>query len=128
MENKPKLSAAETVIRGHLIVTLPVLVLIGLTTAIVAVSISAFTRNGAGQLLNAFRLPIGGLVGCLFGWLWWSATIPRWREWVKSINGDEEQTQQLAERTLLVWPRGWFLEKTEFRGRRPKQDPSGNKT
>jgi hypothetical protein len=127
MENKPKPSAVQAVIRGHLIVTLPVFVIIGLTTGVAAVSISVFTPNNTEikmQLLHALRLPLGGLAGCLLGWLWWSASVPRWREWAKSIGADEEQTQRLGQRTLLVWPKGWFFEKTEFRRRKPTNEPS----
>jgi hypothetical protein len=44
--------------------------------------------------------------------------VPRWREWVKNQGADELRTQHLAQVTGLVWPKGSFLEKTEFRLRK----------
>ena len=58
----------------------------------------------------------GLLLGFILGWLWWSYSVPRWREWAlkqPGINPDE--LQKAAEAATLVWPKGHFFEKTEFK-------------
>jgi hypothetical protein len=58
----------------------------------------------------------GLIFGFVLGWLWWSYSVPRWREWAlkqPGINPDE--LQKAAEVATLVWPKGHFFEKTEFR-------------
>ena len=51
-------------------------------------------------------------VGC---WLYWSYLIPRWRRWAAAKGLDPARLQQVGERRRLLWPRGSWLEKTEFR-------------
>jgi len=117
MKNESALTAANAVLRGHVIVTLPVLVIIGLITVIVSFLIgpsSGHEDKIALRLLHIERIPIGGFIGTIVGWLWWSLSVPHWREWARVHGADEEQTQQLAVGTLLIWPKGWFFEKTEF--------------
>jgi hypothetical protein len=124
MKNESSLTAREAVLRGHLVVALPMLVIIGLTTTIVYFLIGPFAGYGGGfarLFLHAERLPIGSFAGVIAGWLWWSVSVPRWREWAKIHGADEEQTQKLAVKTLLVWPRGSIFEKTEFRTRKNDQ-------
>lgn len=48
-------------------------------------------------------------------WLWWSFFVPRWRRWAHRKGADPDATQEMAAVTGLVWPKGFFLEKTEFR-------------
>jgi hypothetical protein len=91
---------------GQLVVNLPVVILIGL----------------AGVCALRFGGPIWGLAGVFLspflGWIWWSFSVPRWREWAKEKGADEELTQALAARRGPVWPKGSFFEKTEFRRRK----------
>jgi hypothetical protein len=61
---------------------------------------------------------IGLIAGATVAWLWWSATIPRWREWSKTQGADEKETQRLGQLSGLVWPKGSFFEKTEFKIRK----------
>ena len=96
------LSPERAVRVGQLVVNLPVLLLIGLGCA------CPFWFPG----------PIWGIAGVfggpLVGWIWWSFSVPRWREWAKEKGADEERTQALAVRAGLVWPKGHSFEKTEF--------------
>jgi hypothetical protein len=58
----------------------------------------------------------GLILGFVLSWLWWSYSVPRWREWAlkqPGINPDE--LQKAAEVATLVWPKGHFFEKTEFK-------------
>jgi hypothetical protein len=102
----PTLSAGRAVMYGHLTVNLPVIFIIGLGGLL-----GYFYKGPAGVW-------IGLLLGILPAWLWWSAVIPRWREWAKLRGADELQTQRLGERSGLVWPKGSVFEKTEFKIRK----------
>ena len=98
----PPLSAEEAVIRGHLVVTVPVLLIL-------------LSAPLLGYLLFGF-LGLGlGFPGFVAAWLWWSFTVPRWRRWALRRGADPDRTQRLGELSGLVWPKGFFLEKTEFR-------------
>jgi hypothetical protein len=121
MKNDSALTAAKAVLRGHVVITLPVLAIIGLITTLAYFLIGSSSEHEARfavLMLHAERVPIGAFIGVIVGCLWWSVTVPRWREWAKVNGADEESTQQLAVRTLLVWPKGWFFEKTEFHTRK----------
>jgi len=59
--------------------------------------------------------PLALLAGSLLAWLWWSYTVPRWRDWAIRNGNDAARLQKFAVRTGLTWPRGSLLEKTEFR-------------
>jgi hypothetical protein len=48
-------------------------------------------------------------------WLWWSYFVPRWRRWALRSGADPVELQYLAECASLVWPKGSFFERTEFR-------------
>jgi hypothetical protein len=91
---------------GQLVVNLPVIIIIGL------MAVPVFLFGG----------PVWGIAGAfggpILGWTWWSLSVPRWREWAKEKGADEELTQSLAVRRGLVWPKGHFFEKTEFRHRK----------
>ena len=124
MKEKSPITAAKAVLGGHVVVTLPVLAIIGLTTALAYFLIGPFSGHDGGFdliLLHAERVSIGAVIGAIVGWLWWSITVPRWREWARVNGADNERTQQLAVRTLLVWPKGWIFEKTEIHTRKNTQ-------
>ena len=106
VKREPNLKAGQAVLLGHLVVNVPVLTIIGLAYLIGYISI--------GPDRAIFCVPVGAVMA----WVWWSAIVPRWREWVKNQGADEVRTQHLAQVTGLVWPKGSFLEKTEFRLRK----------
>jgi len=105
---KPTLTPEKAVYYGKLMVNLPVpgILLLGILLDYL------FGGKNGGMIC--------GFVGFLAGWLWWSITVPKWREWARQRGADEAQTQQLAQsgRYPLVWPKGHFFEKTEFRPRK----------
>ena len=64
---------------------------------------------GTGGLL------LGVLIGAALAWPCWSFLVPRWRDWVEENGLAPEDVQSLAAGTGLLWPRGSFFERTEFR-------------
>lgn len=55
------------------------------------------------------------ILGFASAWLWWSYFIPEWRSWAIGKGADSEELQALGVQSGLVWPRGSFFERTEFR-------------
>jgi len=103
---EPTLTPKRAVLVGHLVISLPVVIIMGL------VSLFGYILRGQNGAM------IGAALGFVVAWLWWSTFVPRWREWARNRGADEERTQSLAERSLLVWPKGSILEKTEIRPRK----------
>jgi hypothetical protein len=99
--NKP--SPFLAVARGHLTVTLPVVVVIAL-----AGFISRLLAGTGGML-------IGIIIGAALAWPCWSFLVPRWRDWVEEKGLAPEDVQSLAASTSLLWPKGSFFERTECR-------------
>ena len=64
---------------------------------------------------NSALILIPAVGGFIIGWLWWSYWIPRWRVWALRRGVDPNELQRLGQRAKLIWPKGHFLEKTEFR-------------
>ena len=98
-----KPSPILAVARGHLTVTLPVLVVIvlcGFIGRLIA---------GPGAVL------VGIVIGGLVAWPCWSFLISRWRDWVEDKGLAPEDVQSLAASSGLLWPQGSFFERTEFR-------------
>lgn len=108
MTLEPNITPARAVAFGHLIVNAPVLAIIGLTYVVGRI------------LLGSAKAILCLFLGILLAWVWWSAMVPRWREWARNQGVDEDRTQHLAQITGLVWPKGSFFEKTEFRSRKPE--------
>lgn len=97
-----KISAGRAVFIGHLVVNIPVLVII-----------IGFILGGRiiAPTLWLLFLPFGFILA----WLWWSFTVPRWRRWALQRGAPADRLQKLAVATGLVWPKGSFFEKTEFK-------------
>lgn len=109
-----ELSVARAVIAGHALVSGGVLAIVALTMVL-----GSFATN----------LPLVGLagIGCLLGWPYWSAMIPRWWRWALVRGVDPYDLQKAAEAAQLVWPRDSVLAKTEFGNRWEGIDtPLGN--
>lgn len=97
-----QLSAAKAVVVGHLVVTVPVLLVI---------AVAAVVGRTSGHATA------GLVVGCLVGWVLWSFLVPRWRDWVSTTSAPAGEVQRLAQLTGLVWRQGSALERTEMRRR-----------
>ena len=90
-----------------MVVTIPVLLIIGLLATL------------GWALLG--RASLGMIVGIIVAWVWWSFSVARWRDWVEANGLRPDDVQELARQTGLLWPRGSWLERTEFRRQNGKR-------
>jgi hypothetical protein len=99
------MTAAQAVARGNLLVNWPVR----------AIMLLGFV--GAYLLFDTSSLFAGlvAITGFSSAWLWWSYFIPLWRAWALRRGADPNELQRLALEAQLVWPKGSFFERTEFR-------------
>src|SRR5271157_2764553 len=93
------LSPGRAVLLGHVAVGIPILGIFFLAFLIGRVVLGP---TGAWVFLFGAVVP-----ACL----WWWLAVPLWREWAKRRGADEARTQHLAQRTLLVCPKGSFMDK-----------------
>ncbi len=107
---KQMLSPWVAVRRGHLFVTLPIVVIIG---------VAYFATR---SILGPSHDVVGFVVGFILAWAYWSFSIPKWRDWLGEQNCDEAAVQRLAQATGLVWRKGSIFGKTELprKGERPR--------
>jgi polyferredoxin len=103
------MDAGRAVLLGHLLVSLPVILII----------------VGVGILVHfvlGLAWAIAFLIGVPVGRLWWSVSAPRWRLWATGKGADPQELQQFAQRSGLLWPENSIMTRTEIpsrRGRRP---------
>jgi len=100
------ISIDSAIERGRALVVMRVYKIMGAvaTFAIVAAAITGSLALTIVLFLSAYVL----------GWLWWSYAAPRWRHWALRRGANPDELQKAGERAKLLWPRGHFLEKTEF--------------
>ncbi len=85
---------------------------------IVAGGFEGFRISRGSELpLVILGLSVGGILGSLLAWLWWSFAVPQWRDWVQDHGLMPAEVQRLAVRTGLLWPEGSAFQRTEFRRR-----------
>lgn len=99
-----KPTPTQAVVRGHLVVSVPSL----LVLAVVAVAV---------HRMAGWHWPPAILTGSLVAWPVWAFTVPRWRDWVEDSGLTGDDVQRLAAGTGLVLPRGFPIEWMEFRRR-----------
>ena len=99
-------SVLRAIVTGQLIVNLPITIII----------------TGAAILfaLNGWSLSLGAILGCVIGWLYWSYSIPKWRNWALAHGVNKEELSKWGRRTLLTWKEDSLLAKTEFRENKEK--------
>ncbi len=100
MAQTPKITIWKAIVVGQLVVNLPA----------VGIMIAALFL---GSLVGLW--PFSLLGGALAGWVWWSFTVSRWRDWALDRGIDPERLQKFAFRTGLTWPKGSLFERTELR-------------
>ena len=94
------MSILKAILVGQFIVNLPA----------VAIMITVLFL---GSLIAPWELSL--ITGSLLAWIWWSYTVPRWREWALDRGIDPDRLQKFAFRTGLTWSKGSLFERTEFR-------------
>jgi hypothetical protein len=52
--------------------------------------------------------------GFIISWLWWSVCVSAWRCWAQSRGMSPDEVQYHGESASILWPRGHFLERTEW--------------
>jgi hypothetical protein len=92
MATQQRITAGNAVLRGHLLVTLPTLVLL-----VTAATIGRRQFDSIG---------LGLVVALVPALLWWVLVIPRWRRWALSQGVDPVQLQELGAKAGLLWPTG----------------------
>ena len=108
---------AEIAVRwGHLFVTLPVLSLMLGLWGLAGVLL----RHGGRLSRLPLGLQIAVAVAVVIGppataWLWWAFAVPRWRHWALRRGANPKVLQELGQAQGLVWPKGSYFERTEFR-------------
>jgi len=93
---------SQAVRRGSMIISLPSVLVLG---GVVYLGVRFSQLGLIGSLL----------AGYLAHWLYWSVTIPHWRDWVERKGLTPDDVQLLAQKVGLLWPRGSFFESTELR-------------
>ena len=96
------MSVGKAIFVGQLVINLPVVAII-----IIALSI--------GLIVSPSNWQIFAILGSIVGWVWWSYTVPPWRDWAHHRGVDQGRLQKFAVRTGLTWPKGSLFERTEFR-------------
>ena len=112
------LGIGKAIIIGHVLVNAPVIFIMlifscsGFFFAFSLINISGDT------IKNVFVSPvfiIPSIIGIIVAWLWWSFSVPRWREWALKNGAPDDELQKWGVITGLVWPKGSLFEKTEFK-------------
>jgi hypothetical protein len=57
------------------------------------------------------------ILGFLAAWSWWSYMVPRWRVWAWTHVKNVRELRIRAVQAGVIWPKGHFFEKTEFRSK-----------
>lgn len=104
MNTHSNLSVFSAILIGHLVITLPILLVFGIPFLLIVIFFRWYP-------LGCIALPISFVVG----WLWWAYLVPRWRMWALKRGADAHDLQWWAVATMLVYPKGWIFEKTELR-------------
>ena len=113
---RTKLGVGSAILRGHLVVSLPSLLVFAATYGLGELIGFAIKDMGLATQSNPLlivRVPF--LLGAFISsWVWWSIFVPRWRRWALRNGAPAEQLHRWAVRTGLEWPKGVIFEKTEL--------------
>lgn len=73
------------------------------------------------KLLEGWIIPVGFLLGFVSGWLVWSYFVNNWKIWAYENVRNIHELQRKAIEEKLVWEKGSWFEKTEFKNNQQKQ-------
>ncbi|HKS07118.1 MAG TPA: hypothetical protein VJR92_12480 [Gemmatimonadaceae bacterium] len=95
----------DAVVRGHVLVN--GIGVLGAAAAVIGTYVAGVPATWSLRIL----------LGAAVWWVWWSFSIARWRDWVEAQGLRPDDVQPIAENSLLIWERGSFFERTEFKRR-----------
>jgi len=111
---KQHISVEKAIKRGHLIVNLPVsIIMLGFP----ALAAYLFAKN----IIPAWGIAIGFILGFIIAWLIWSFMITKWRIWAFRNVRNVHELKKRAVQEKLIWKDGSIFEKTEIRTRKDKE-------
>lgn len=73
------------------------------------------------QLLEGWIIPVGFILGFVSGWLVWSYFVNNWKIWAYENVRNIHELQRKAVEEKLIWEKGNWFEKTEFKNDQQKQ-------
>ncbi|MGX7667289.1 hypothetical protein [Flavobacterium pedocola] len=89
----------QILLRGQLLVNLPVTILI-IGTSIL---LSVFLNDSRGTLF----------IGCALGWICWKIMTPKWILWAVKNGVDKERLYTIGKSGLLVWSKQYVEDVVE---------------
>ncbi|KAF2342510.1 hypothetical protein [Flavobacterium tistrianum] len=73
------------------------------------------------KLLEGWIIPVSFVLGFISGWLVWSYFVNNWKIWAYENVRNIHELQRKAVEEKLIWEKGSWLEKTEFKNDQQKQ-------
>lgn len=61
------------------------------------------------------------LLGFFLGWIIWAVQVPKWRLQAYLMVDDIDQLKKQAVESLIIWPDGSILEKTEIASKKTRE-------
>jgi hypothetical protein len=104
-QDKSPIDIRWAIIIGQLFVNVPVIV----------ISVGLIFLGIIGAIFTPILLVVLSILGIVLGWAWWSFAVPRWRRWALNRGAPADELQLAGVASGLLWPKGSFFEKTEFK-------------
>lgn len=73
------------------------------------------------KLLEGWIIPVSFVIGFVSGWLVWSYFVNNWKIWAYENVRNIHELQRKAIEEKLIWEKGNWLEKTEFKNYQQEQ-------
>jgi hypothetical protein len=118
------LGVGRAILIGQIVVNLPALGLMLLTTLFAGPVIQGWMEGSANKGLEFSTLVVVMVLALGAGWMWWAIAMPRWRVWALERVADPQLLCVAAISAQLMWPpRGRFasLNRTEWKSVRLSQ-------
>ena len=110
---KSPVSVDKAIIRGHLMVNLPVFI------TMFGIPALAYYLKKQG-LIPGWGIGVAAILGFVLAWLVWSFMITKWRIWAFENVRNVHELKQRAIDENLIWPDGFIFERTEIRTKADK--------
>ena len=110
---KSHISVNKALIRGHLMVNLPVFI------TMFGIPALAYYLKKQGWI-PGWGIGVAAVLGFVLAWLVWSIMITKWRIWAFENVRNVHELKQKAIEQNLIWPDGNLFEKTEIRTKSDK--------